>query len=110
MQAAAGGYSEIKFLFSHINLDRRVLFGDNYNYKFPSSPAFPIQNLVSHFVCTKLVPLELAVIMPAEYARTDDCTCIVITINDLPFQARVIPFKVLHSTLYSSFGASTNFF
>ena len=29
MQAAAGGYSEIKFLFSHINLDRRVLFGDN---------------------------------------------------------------------------------
>ena len=103
--AATGGYSEIKYLFPKFNLDRKVLFGDNFNYRFPTSPQFPVQNLIFHFVYTKLVPLEVGIIVPADFmaAPNDNCTCYAITINDLPFQARVVPFDVLRSTVYAAF-------
>ena len=107
MQAATsmGGYSELKFLFPETNLDKRVLFGQNYNYRFPASSVFSIQNLVSHFVCTQVVPLQLAVILPSGYvlSPTDQCECVAITINDVLFVARIVPFEALRSALHESF-------
>ena len=107
MQAATatGGYSELKFLFPDTNLDKRVLFGQNFNYRFPVTPTFPVQNLVSHFVCTQLIPLQLAVIVPQGYvpSPSDPCDCVAITVNDIPFVARIVPFDVLRSTLQESF-------
>ena len=42
LQAAAGGHTDIKYLFPNITLDHKVLFGDNFNYKFPTSSTFPV--------------------------------------------------------------------
>ena len=103
--ATAGGFSEIKYLFPKFNLDRKVLFGDNFNYRFPTTPQFSVQSLISHFVCTKVMPLELAIIVPADFVAspTDYSTCYAITINDLPFQARVVQLNVLRDTVYAAF-------
>ena len=107
MQAATatGGYSELKFLFPDTNLDKRVLFEQNYNYRFPVTQGFPVEKLVTHFVCIKIVPLMLAVILPHGYtsSHNDECECFAITINDVPFVARVVPFEVLRDTLNKSF-------
>ena len=103
--AAAGGFSEIKYLFPKFNLDRKVLFGDNFNYRFLTTPQFPVQSLISHFVCTKVMPLEVAIIMPADFIAppSDHCICYAITINDLLFQARVVLLNVLQDTVYAAF-------
>ena len=51
------------------------------------------------------MPLEVVIIVPADFvaAPSNHCTCYAITINDLPFQARVVPLNVLHDTVYTAF-------
>ena len=103
LQAATGGHTDIKYLFPNITLDRKVLFGDNFNYKFPTSPMFPAECLVSHFVCTQVSPIEVEIIVPADFVAPDGDQCVAITINDVPFMGCIVPFDLLRSTLYSSY-------
>ena len=103
MEATSTGHSEIKYLFPEINLDRKVLFGQNYNYQFPVSRQFPLDSLVSHFVCTKISPLELGIIVPCNFPVPEWQDCVAITINDAPFKARLVDFNQLRSCLYTRF-------
>ena len=106
MKAAACGHSQLKYLFPKVTMDKHVLFGDNFNYRFfPTDITFPVQNLISHFACTQVIPLELAVIVLPDYKppQEEACVCYAITINDLPFQARVVPFHLLLDTIDSCF-------
>ena len=72
-----------------------MLFGDNFNYRYPTTQDFPVEKLISHFVCTQVSPIEVGIIVPANFVAPPEDKCIAITINDVPFQARVVPFDLL---------------
>ena len=103
LEITAVGHSKIGYLFPDITLDKVVLFGTNYNFTYPVSPNFHPSALCTHFVCLGVFPLKLGIIVPTDFPDIGSEECIAITINDIPFKAKVFDVNEIRKTLYDNF-------
>ena len=99
----AVGQSKISCLFPDITLDKVVLFVKNFNFTYPVSPGFHPSALCTHFVCLGVFPLKLGTIVPTEFPGIGPEECVAITINDIPFKAKVFNVEIIRQTLYANF-------
>ena len=102
-EITAVGHSKISYLFPDITLDKVVLFGTNFNFTCPVSPNFHPSTLCTHFVCLGVFPLKLGIIVPIDFPDIGSEECIAITINDIPFKAKVFNVNEIRKTLYDNF-------
>ena len=99
----AVSHSKINCLFPDIALDKVVLFGKNFNFTYPVSPGFHPSALCTHFVCLGVFPLKLGIIVPTDFPDIGPEECMAITINDIPFKAKVFNIEEIRDTLYANF-------
>ena len=99
----AVGHSKINCLFPDIALDKVVLFGKNFNFTYPVSPGFHPSALCTHFVCLGVFPLKLGIIVPTDFPHIGPEECMAITVNDIPFKAKVFNIEEIRETLYANF-------
>ena len=99
----AVGHSKINCLFPDITLDKVVLFGKNFNFTYPVSPGFHPSALCTHFVCLGVFPLKLGIMVPTDFPDIGPEECVAITINDIPFNAKIFNIEEIHQTLYANF-------
>ena len=97
------GHSKINCLFPDVTLDKIVLFRKNFYFTYPIVPGFHPSALCTHFVSLGVFPLKLRISVPPEFPDAGREECVAITINDIPFKAKIFDVEEIQKTLYANF-------